>query len=107
MTPTELLPCPFCGSADRLKIEADDVSAWVACAGCIAQGPMYDERDDAIRFWNLRAHGALPGEGWRVVPSEVTEEMLRAWWEQPSFSSGYRAMLAVAPNPPTAEVGDE
>jgi len=46
-------PCPFCGGeilAVRAIVSSDDVG--VECLGCMARGPLYKHRDNAILGWN-------------------------------------------------------
>lgn len=68
----KLLPCPFCGGEARLHdgliiipvidecgayIDADieDTPAWVECAACGASTDGFDDADEAITAWSLRA----------------------------------------------------
>jgi len=77
----ELLPCPFCGSAD---IYAMDMGGWESfCKTCGTNGPALNtEKDKVIADWNTRAAqpmgvaGIPPGMA--LVPIEPTTEMLTA-----------------------------
>lgn len=66
---TELLPCPFCGSANivkrsgRLVPGADEDTNWLACMGCDATGPSIRKRqDEDDPEWNQR-HLPQAGSG--------------------------------------------
>ena len=53
----KLKPCPFCGSEGGVAI---DVSSWVTCRECGAEGPVAepgaaDCRGQAAALWNKRA----------------------------------------------------
>ncbi len=72
----ELLPCPFCGSADVYVERGSLSSCFVICNHCQARGPETDDENDADvdaansgevhygelparRLWNLRASGPV------------------------------------------------
>ncbi|MDW3683352.1 Lar family restriction alleviation protein [Cupriavidus sp. CV2] len=119
----KLNPCPFCGQTATTKTSGD----WHA-AGCttyMAPGVLcygqsialqYRTEAEAIAAWNNRAPAetAAP-EGWRLVPVEPTEAMLRAHSDNcdgldPQLAqSDWAVMLAAAPtisfdSPPCAGV---
>ena len=52
-----LKPCPFCGEAEYLEVQAYDggmLDAYVQCNECSTYGPDGGTRDDAIIKWNHR-----------------------------------------------------
>lgn len=52
--PTDILPCPFCGSEELH--EEDAVNYWlIGCDDCFAEGPHGVDRMEAIVAWNDRA----------------------------------------------------
>lgn len=48
------MPCPFCGGSPAGKM---DVSFWVMCADCAADGPGQDTPEEALALWNRGHHG--------------------------------------------------
>lgn len=57
----DLLPCPFCGSADVGFPFNDRPNRWVTCYNCECDGPsirigvpIFPE-PDAVRLWNTRS----------------------------------------------------
>lgn len=60
MNPTELKPCPFCGSGNlRLEyIERNrslgDGVYWVRCLGCDLEAPGRSSEIKAVEYWNGR-----------------------------------------------------
>lgn len=58
-----LLPCPFCGSAVRVRGLSG--RHWIACRICDFNAPSRDNHESAVRHWNRRApapaaHGEAP-----------------------------------------------
>ena len=51
----------------------------------------------------LRASPAIAPEGWKIVPVEPTGEMVDAGIRSLGTADKFRAMLAAAPTPPSAE----
>jgi len=95
MTPTELLPCPFCGGAGSLDMTYPDTD-YVGCVPC----------DYWIRseYWNRRESSS----GWVSVPVEPTEKMVMAGWKiawtgvpteagKQRIATLYKATIAAAP----------
>ena len=67
---TELLACPFCGSAPELKQTG---GFWlVACDACCAQSGMCCDKDKIIEAWNARY--ANKGRGGRAAAGEEVEK---------------------------------
>lgn len=121
---TELLPCPFCGSA--AEFETIPAGALAKCPGCgvaMMNGGIgvgwYETRELAAADWNRRAASAqqpaqaVP-DGWKLVPVDPTEEMLSAMtaydgnyythpFDQDDFAKDYAALLAAAPAAPVAQ----
>lgn len=54
----DLLPCPFCGSAD-VKITQKKSLFDVVCHECICTGPLSLTEKQAVEDWNTRDHGFL------------------------------------------------
>lgn len=87
----QLLPCPFCGSADLEKSNNGDNHWNVWCNGCATSGPDAVGEDDAIVVWNRRSdtaskheihtvrdHALLDGECYRraldvAIAAQLTE----------------------------------
>ena len=72
--------CLKCGDKD-----------WFASSTCSGQATQSGQR-------------AGVAEGWKLVPEEITPEMLQAWWDSPCHTNenvdviaGWKAMLAAAP----------
>lgn len=95
----------------RICDSAADVAYawWKARADPNDQGAAHkaEELADAIRAGSPSPQPAPAG--WRLVPEEATEAMIHAGWFHGSEGSGiqdldeaYRAMLAAAPQPPSA-----
>ncbi len=55
MQTANMLPCPFCGEAGRIKLVTDTNThfQWVECI-CGARGPESASARSAIGFWNQR-----------------------------------------------------
>lgn len=114
----DLLACPFCGDdgeKGRQTVtqmnEARTTFDRILCRCCGAMAP---ELNWQSRAAIQKAAGAVP-EGWRLVPINPTEKMLRAWLGEPvrtpahevdeyseirDLAYSYRAMLAAATLPP-------
>lgn len=62
MSTLELLPCPFCGSAAKLRTE--DTCYFVECDDpsyeCCAPGPAGPSVDSAVELWNRRVSPSPP-----------------------------------------------
>jgi len=67
----ELKPCPFCGTPPASSEIRGVVgySFYVHCLECDADGPMLDERDDAIAAWNRRAPSGT-GDETKTPPTD-------------------------------------
>ncbi len=67
----KLKPCPFCGGEARPSeqvVPNTDIRYWIAiCANCAASTPLEN--------WNTRP--SVVPEGFKLVPVEPTEAMLR------------------------------
>ena len=116
-TEADLLPCPFCG--EKAHFEKDSGGwEWVECESCGIQSNqsaslMEDCKPKLREEWNRRAPAASVPQGWKLVPSESTEEMARAFRANDAphyfvmttmrcndFAERYRAALSAAPQPP-------
>ena len=76
---TELLACPFCGSADVTTGGVGDDSKWVMCTSCKGEGPWASAREQAISAWNHRAAPIdRPGAD-RAGLAGAVEDALDAW----------------------------
>ncbi len=126
---SELLPCPFCGQQDAFVEQLDSDASVVICQGhidehsaCLARGPVGVQESDtedqpgkdaAIREWNRRAAlsqqqspMAMP-DGWKLVPVEMTPEMVDVALKWGTKRSEWAELLAAAPAaPPAAEQPD-
>lgn len=53
---SKLKPCPFCGEAQRLRVESgEDGDYAVQCKGCFANGPqVFASRYYVRKLWNTR-----------------------------------------------------
>lgn len=102
---TQLPPCPFCGGPAKLVASdyVDDYGRdlpFAECEPCEFGAP--------IRSWMMRPQ-VSPQPGWKLVPTELTEDMLVAfaetWYskrqtiDDPDMADAYADMLAVAPEP--------
>jgi Lar family restriction alleviation protein len=58
--PIELLPCPFCGSANVADFFAVTGNPYIGCADCDAQGGSFLTKKEAVEAWNTRTPSA-PG----------------------------------------------
>ena len=120
MTTTTLKQCPFCSSDQYVRVTSAEHfgvrDGFIAvCSaygfdgdpkGCGASTGVQASMDDAVAAWNRRA----APEGWRLVPVEASEEMLKAAsWAQRNCNpdnygnadhlvTAYRAMIAAAPD---------
>lgn len=117
---SELNPCPWCGSANiEVNIGQDDSKYYgrAKCADCGTASPdgsgwvaTQDQAEaDARADWNDRpapAPVAVP-EGWKPVPVEPTEAMMKAGFKEEDADMDcvaiYRAMLAAAPSAPASQ----
>ncbi len=85
----ELLPCPFCGSADSRLVQcftraSDDFAFWsVECLDCGAEIADDESQEAADRHWNTRATPTPPIEG-RDADVERVREALEAQMEAQS-----------------------
>jgi Lar family restriction alleviation protein len=50
----ELKPCPFCGKADYLKIEREELKYYIKCNKCDIRGPYGESAKAAMYVWNER-----------------------------------------------------
>lgn len=59
----DLMPCPFCGSAEvSLWSDGSDHdwgSDWVECELCGTNGPLGSPSAEAVELWNTRRIGAF------------------------------------------------
>lgn len=78
-----LLPCPFCGTAERDDEQERGLERWLQmtarsgmfkmeCFGCGIEGRYFDTRDEAIEAWNRR----WPADALRA--GEITVNEVRA-----------------------------
>lgn len=111
-TDAELLPCPFCGSADVRDYESGQGYTSAFCYACESEGAPAKTWDEAVQAWNRRAPAAPVPQGWKVVPEAITDAMLIALIEgafcrvtnesAKDFRRAWAAALAAAPQPPEA-----
>ena len=47
----KLLPCPFCGGEAEWGHKDKN---WIRCKKCSCESLYYENKDDAIKFWNTR-----------------------------------------------------
>ena len=57
-----------------------------------------DKRSDYV-YPQLLAHALTAPEGWKLVPEEPTEQMIRAQYLKVSPTAVYKAMISAAPKP--------
>lgn len=127
-----LEPCPFCGApASGYAIEPhthalvfagvkmpDHPGSYVIEGDCACgSGLIGETQAEVTERWNRRRQPAAAQlAGWKLVPVEPTEEMIRAAayanlqiprpkWDRPTLaeilSTEYRAAVDAAPPPPT------
>ena len=65
-----LLPCPFCGSAEVRLIERDDLLDSVMCYECSAEGTATNDKQRAAEYWNRRSPIAAVGGDLPPLPDE-------------------------------------
>lgn len=104
----ELLPCPVPWCASDFVRVAHPNRLWLAeCQKCCAQGPAHETEAEAATAWNTRPQP--PVEGWRLVPVELTEQMVDAAGDvrlvlgetlRDSAVAVWTAMLSAAPQAP-------
>lgn len=69
MTPSELLPCPFCASTDVfLRMPDGTHGCWIECHACRGMGPLRPMPEEARDAWNTRAQPPRPPQ--RLVLGE-------------------------------------
>ena len=55
MSSKKLLPCPFCGEKEKVKVYKTNRFYWVECDKCFCCGPIICKtRNGAIERWNKR-----------------------------------------------------
>lgn len=119
----ELLPCPFCGSADLWPCQhpSDHPHAgyrFVRCCDCSADGPFGHDADDAITLWNVApragawepvhriptGHFAVIGPDGSVHYTRPLEDLAH-WAAEVAAAPGYRIMIPTTPSDPGGEHG--
>jgi Lar family restriction alleviation protein len=68
--PSELAPCPFCGS-DELESASCDARQWVVCRDCGADGPVASNDAEMASLWNERLTSAPVGEDGEDISAEI------------------------------------
>lgn len=76
----ELMPCPFCGSADS-EMQQAQAEHYVQCLECEASTSLLGSRHEARELWNRRAALRAAPEGFVMVPVEMDLEMEVAFCE--------------------------
>jgi Lar family restriction alleviation protein len=107
MTVSELLPCPFCGSAAKVRsyrLAEDSEGSHVECTKCFARTDgledAYADRAGAIDLWNQRTALTAALSGQVVVPEVidngktnplivVSPDQVNAWLRSLADAAGY------------------
>lgn len=75
----DIKPCPFCGSATGMFVHDGDVTAWVECQHCGAEGGAGKTRKEAIEIWNEPwKMGVKPLPCLRDQNGDVREQTVKA-----------------------------
>ncbi len=94
---TDLLPCPFCGGAAKMKFSTFEIAEGhhVVCEGkktcplyCSDPYRPFDSEDEAARVWNDRTVAPREGGAYLLVPHEPTEGMYHTGYDATRLPDG-------------------